>query len=79
MKKNTKKTKKQLLTILKKLDGARAKTIDINNPVRLIRAIEIARAPSATIINSAVGKIRFLLAMINLSPGMYFPKRSNRK
>lgn len=32
----------QLFTILKKLDPARAKTIDSQNPARLIRAIEIA-------------------------------------
>lgn len=34
----------ELFAILKKLDPARAKTIDSKNPVRLIRAIEIARA-----------------------------------
>jgi len=38
------KTADQLFTILKKLDSARAKTIDGNNPVRLVRAIEIAKA-----------------------------------
>ena len=39
-----KKTAAELFTILKKLDPARAKTIDAKNPVRLIRAIEIAKA-----------------------------------
>lgn len=39
-----KKNIKQLLVILKKLDPARANTIDQNNKVRLIRAIEIAKA-----------------------------------
>ncbi len=37
------KTIKQLFEILKKLDPRRAKTIDADNPRRLIRAIEIAR------------------------------------
>lgn len=36
------KTKEQLLALLKKLDPVRAETIDQHNPVRLIRAIEIA-------------------------------------
>lgn len=35
----------KLLEILKKLDPKRAKTIDAKNPVRLIRAIEIASSP----------------------------------
>lgn len=39
-----KKNIKQLLVILKKLDRARASTIDQNNKVRLVRAIEIAKA-----------------------------------
>ena len=34
----------ELLSLLKKLDPARAETIDAKNPVRLIRAIEIATA-----------------------------------
>ena len=34
----------ELFKILKKIDSARAKTIDAKNPVRLIRAIEIAKA-----------------------------------
>ena len=40
----SKKTAPQLLKILEKLDGDRASNIDRNNPVRLIRAIEIAKA-----------------------------------
>jgi tRNA dimethylallyltransferase len=43
-KKLSKKTAVQLFKILEKLDKARAKNIDKNNPVRLIRAIEIAKA-----------------------------------
>jgi tRNA dimethylallyltransferase len=39
-----KKSKEELFLILKKLDKNRAETIDKNNPVRLIRAIEIASA-----------------------------------
>ena len=38
-----KKTTKQLFVMLKKLDPARAKTIDPHNPRRLIRAIEIVK------------------------------------
>jgi tRNA dimethylallyltransferase len=38
----SKKSNTELFTILKKLDPVRASTIDKNNPVRLIRAIEIA-------------------------------------
>lgn len=40
----SKKTATQLFKMLKKLDKGRAKNIDANNPVRLIRAIEIAKA-----------------------------------
>jgi len=39
-----KKSAAQLFAMLKKLDPARAKTIDRHNPVRLIRAIEIAKS-----------------------------------
>ena len=39
-----KKSTQELFKILKKLDKRRAKNIDKNNPVRLIRAIEIAKA-----------------------------------
>lgn len=38
------KTADELFVILKKLDSTRAKNIDSKNPVRLIRAIEIAKA-----------------------------------
>ena len=40
----SKKTTKEIFKILKKLDPKRAKTIDANNPVRLIRAIEIIKS-----------------------------------
>lgn len=39
-----KKSLASLLLILKKLDPARLKTIDINNKVRIVRAIEIAKS-----------------------------------
>lgn len=42
------KTARELYEILKKLDPSLAKTIDSKNPVRLIRAIEIAKAKLAT-------------------------------
>ena len=38
-----KKTPEKLLAMLKKLDPARANNIDVKNPVRLIRAIEICK------------------------------------
>ena len=38
-----KKSLTSLLSMLKKLDAERAKTIDVNNPRRIIRAIEIAQ------------------------------------
>jgi tRNA dimethylallyltransferase len=40
----SRKTLPQLISLLNKLDPNRLKTVDINNPVRLIRAIEIAKA-----------------------------------
>jgi tRNA dimethylallyltransferase len=43
-KKLSKKSAAALFSLLKKLDPKRAKTIDAKNPVRLIRAIEIAEA-----------------------------------
>ena len=39
-----KKSASELFALLKKLDPARARTIDRHNPVRLVRAIEIAKA-----------------------------------
>ncbi len=43
-KKLEKKSAVELFGMLKKLDAKRSKTIDKNNPIRLIRAIEIAKA-----------------------------------
>ena len=42
------KSAKELFSMLKKLDSKKAKNIDKNNPVRLIRAIEIASKPHPT-------------------------------
>jgi tRNA dimethylallyltransferase len=44
----SKKSAQELFTILTKLDSARAQTIDAHNPVRLIRAIEIAKAQGSS-------------------------------
>lgn len=44
----SKKSNEELLKILKKIDPGRAKSIDYNNPHRLIRAIEIARVMGKT-------------------------------
>ncbi len=52
-KKLSKKTAVQLYAMLKKLDSKRAKNIDAKNPVRLVRAIEIATGgPSADSLTS---------------------------
>jgi len=66
-KKLEKKETSELVEILKKLDRERAKNIDINNRVRLIRAIEIAKAlgsvpsfPKANNLNSPLGKYEVL-------------------
>ncbi len=47
-KKLEKKSLRQLLAVLTKLDKKRAKEIDLNNKVRIIRAIEIAKALGKT-------------------------------
>lgn len=46
-KKLQKKTAAELFTLLHSLDSTRASEIDANNPVRLVRAIEIAKALGA--------------------------------
>ena len=55
---------KKLLNLLKKLDPKKAKTIDKNNPRRLIRAIEIAQAKS---IKRKTEKMNFKTLKIGLS------------
>jgi tRNA dimethylallyltransferase len=69
-----KKTALELFKILKHLDSSRAKTIDKNNKVRLVRAIEIVKA---------IGKTALLK---NIKPdykfikiGLYLPKDKLKK
>jgi tRNA dimethylallyltransferase len=69
------KTAPKLFNILKKLDPARAETIDKNNPVRLIRAIEIAKS---------IGKVPALQQTQDknlykfLQIGLYLPEKELR-
>jgi tRNA dimethylallyltransferase len=51
-KKLEKKTTEQLFKMLKKLNPERAKNIDAKNPRRLIRAIEVSKTPSTTVVES---------------------------
>ena len=65
----SKKSAPELLKILVKLDKNRAKNIDTNNPVRLIRAIEIAKAlGSVPKINKEKSKYQFLKIGLELPP-----------
>ena len=57
-----------LFTILKKLDPERAETIDAQNPVRLIRAIEIATALGS--VPKIKKKPRYNVLKIGLNPGL---------
>jgi tRNA dimethylallyltransferase len=62
-----KKSAESLFKILTELDPARAKTIDIKNPVRLIRAIEIAttlgKVPKLEVIKSKYQTVKIGLDM----------------
>jgi len=65
----SKKSATELLKILIKLDKNRAKNIDQNNPVRLIRAIEIAKAlGKVPKINKEKSKYQFLKVGLDLPP-----------
>jgi len=65
----SKKSIPELLKILIKLDKDRAKNIDINNPVRLIRAIEIAKAlGKVPKINKEKSKYNFIKVGLDLPP-----------
>jgi len=65
----SKKSVVELLRILIKLDKNRAKNIDTNNPVRLIRAIEIAKAlGSVPKIKKEESKYEFLKVGLDLPP-----------
>jgi len=61
------KTATGLFTILKKLDPKRAETIDAQNPVRLIRAIEIATALGS--VPKIKKKPKYDCLKIGLNPG----------
>jgi len=69
-----KKSLPSLLDILKKLDAERAKTIDANNPRRLIRAIEIAKAQKKTAkdpqpaLNSQKVSLPYSILTLGISP-----------
>lgn len=62
-----KKTTQELLKMLKRLDQKRATTIDPQNPRRLIRAIEIARAIGK--IPSIIKKSPYQALWIGIDPG----------
>jgi tRNA dimethylallyltransferase len=65
---------RQLLIILKKLDPTRAKNIDVKNKVRLIRAIEIAKA---------LGKVPKIIQVTPvyefIKIGLYLPEAQLKK
>ena len=69
-----KKTSAELLTELKKLDPKRVQTIDIKNPVRLIRAIEIATALGS--VPKIKKKPRYNVLKIGLNPGLEILKNN---
>ncbi len=65
----SKKSKEELLKILIKFDKIRAENIDQNNPVRLIRAIEIAKyLGKVPKINKEKSKYQFLKVGLELPP-----------
>lgn len=76
-KKLEKKSKVELFKILKKLDAKRAKNIDENNPVRLIRAIEIATTLGKVPTLAGVGHLpKYNLIYIGLNlPDEVFKER----
>jgi tRNA dimethylallyltransferase len=69
-----KKTKIELLKILKKLDPERAKIIDSKNKVRLIRAIEIAKALGEV---PKITEVKPMYKFIKI--GLYLPSEKLRK
>ncbi len=69
-----KKSPEQLFKILEKLDPVRAKNIDKNNKVRIIRAIEIAKAlGKVPLITEATPPYRFIKI------GLYLPSEKLEK
>lgn len=73
-----KKTAAQLFSMLKKLDPRRARDIDAKNPVRLIRAIEIARA-LGHVPRSNPEPLPYAIEWIGLKPDEETLKRKIRK
>ncbi len=69
-----KKTLLELLKVLKKLDPARAKNIDAKNKVRLVRAIEIAKALGKV---PKIKEIKPIYEFIKL--GLYLPEEKLKK
>jgi tRNA dimethylallyltransferase len=63
-----KKTAEQLFIMLQKMDPRRAKKIDAQNPVRLVRAIEIAKVLGKVPVPKPV-KLPFIVEWIGLNPG----------
>jgi tRNA dimethylallyltransferase len=74
----SKKSLPRLMQILEKLDKVRAKTIDSNNKVRIIRAIEIARALGKVPALKSNPKYRVLWIGINLPPEVLKKKIDKR-
>ena len=65
-----KKSAAQLFTILQKLDRRRAKDIDKNNSVRLVRAIEIAKKlGKVPPLKNTQGNPMYLVQWIGINPG----------
>lgn len=75
-KKLEKKTAKELFKILQKLDPRRAKDIDPQNPRRLIRAIEVAKALGKV---PKISKISNLKSKIFLQVGIKLPDNQLKK
>lgn len=77
-KKLEKKSAEELFKMLKKLNPERAKNIDAKNPRRLIRAIEIAKSASTTVVEAIDNGCRFLQIGIKL-PEKELKKRIEKR
>ncbi len=72
----------QLFAKLQKLDPARAAGIDVNNPRRLVRALEIVMTTGKSVPKSAANKIFFrdiVIEWVGLNPGMEVLEKKIRK
>lgn len=72
------KSTKELFLFLKKLDPARAKSIDKNNPRRLVRAIEIIQATKKPI-KPLIFKIQFNILQLGIKKSPEELKKAIRK